>query len=154
MATGQATRPAPLRPAPARSVLRLPSLTRASAADWAQLLRFCVVGASGYVVNLAVFAGLVYWAGAHHLVAAVGAFCLAWLNNFALNRHWTFTPGHRSALSQGTRYLIVSLIALLLNLVLLQLLVTGGVGELPAQAAAVLLVTPVAFLMNRRWAFR
>ena len=31
-------------------------------ANWFQLAKFCVVGASGYVVNLAVFATLIHWA--------------------------------------------------------------------------------------------
>ena len=81
-------------------------------------------------------------------------FCIAWLNNFALNRHWTFQESRESAMSQGIRYLAVSLVALGINLGLLHLLVVAGMAEVLAQAIAVLLVTPVAFLLNRRWAFR
>ncbi|MEZ5079062.1 MAG: GtrA family protein [Thermoleophilia bacterium] len=137
-----------------RAVFRRPRLRGRSSADWLQLVRFCLVGASGYIVNLVVFAALLHWAGAHYMVAAVGAFCIAWLNNFALNRHWTFQESRESAMSQGIRYLAVSLVALGINLGLLHLLVVAGVVEVLAQAIAVLLVTPVAFLLNRRWAFR
>lgn len=154
MATGQVPPTTARRPATARSVFRPPSLSRASASDWAQLVRFCVVGASGYIVNLAVFTGILHGLGGHYIPAAVGAFCVAWLNNFALNRHWTFRGGQRAALSQGMRYLAVSLVALGINLVLLHFLVVAGTPEVPAQATAVLLVTPIAFLLNRRWAFR
>ena len=117
-------------------------------------MRFCVVGASGYVVNLLVYVALLNGVGLHYIESAVGAFCVAWLNNFALNRSWTFKGSGGKALEQGARYLAVSLVALGINLALLHGLVVAGIPELPAQAIAILLVTPVAFLLNRRWAFR
>ncbi|MGL6278317.1 MAG: GtrA family protein, partial [Gaiella sp.] len=46
-------------------------------ANWEQLLKFCVVGVSGYVVNLAVFAVLVRGVGLHYAPAAVGSFVVA-----------------------------------------------------------------------------
>ena len=58
--------------------------------NWLQLAKFCAVGGSGYVVNLAVFALCVEGFGAHHLVAATVAFVVAVVNNFWWNRHWTF----------------------------------------------------------------
>ena len=129
-----------------------PGLRRAGADDWAQLARFCAVGGSGWIVNLVVFTGLLA-AGAHHLVAAVGAFAVAWSSNFILNRLWTFRrPG--SAVVQGTRHLAVSLTGLGANLVLLHTLVTAGLPPVGSQALAILLIAPVAFLANRRWAFR
>lgn len=135
-------------------VLRLPSIRRAERSDWSQLVRYCLVGASGYVVNLVVFAAILSLFGAHHISAAVGAFCVAWLNNFVLNRHWTFRRNERSALGQGMRYLAVSVFSLGLNLVMLEALVRADVPEVPAQAVAIALVTPAVFLLNRRWAFR
>ncbi len=73
-------------PSPEARVLRVPNIRRAQRADWQQLVRFCVVGASGYLVNLAVFSVLVHVVGAHYALAAVGAFCVAWTNNFALEQ--------------------------------------------------------------------
>ena len=73
--------------------------------DWHQLIRFCVVGASGYLVNLAVFSFLVHGVDAHHVVAAIGAFCVAWTNNFVLNKFWTFQqarPVGRCSRARGT----------------------------------------------------
>jgi putative flippase GtrA len=37
--------------------------------NWVQLARFCAVGASGYVINLAVYTALLKWAGFHYLGA-------------------------------------------------------------------------------------
>ena len=132
----------------------MPNIRRAQRADWEQLIRFCVVGASGYLVNLLVFSLLVHAADAHYVLAAVLAFCVAWTNNFMWNKYWTFRRHDLSAVQQGARYLAVSLVALGLNLVLLELLVRAGLGEVPAQAMAIAAVMPVNFLLNRRWSFR
>lgn len=132
----------------------MPNIRRAQRADWEQLIRFCVVGASGYFVNLVVFSLLVHAAGAHYVLAAVLAFCVAWTNNFMWNKYWTFRRHGLSAVQQGARYLAVSLVALGLNLVLLELLVRAGLAEVPAQAMAIAAVMPVNFLLNRRWSFR
>ena len=112
-----------------------------------------MVGGAGYIVNLAVFTVLVHGVGAHYLVAGVGAFAVAWCNNFVLNKFWTFRQHGLSWLRQGVRYLAVSLVALGLNLALLFVLVQVGLAEVPAQAIAIVAVTPVNFLMNRRWSF-
>lgn len=111
-----------------------------------------MVGGSGWVVNLLVFSGLIS-VGVHHLAAAAGAFVVAWCSNFVLNRLWTFRrPG--SAVVQGARHLLVSLVALVANLAILHALVLAGLAPVSAQATAILLIAPAAFLANRRWAFR
>jgi putative flippase GtrA len=123
-------------------------------ASWWQLLKFAIVGGTGYLVNLAVFAMLAGNLDVHHMVAAVGAFCVAVTNNFLWNRSWTFGPGDGSAGFQAARFFAVSLAALGLNLVVLELLLTqGGVGELPAQAIAVGVAMPFNFLGNKLWTF-
>jgi putative flippase GtrA len=139
---------------PQARVLRVPNIRRARRDDWQQLLRFCVVGGTGYLVNLAVFSALVYGVDAHHTVAALGAFAVAWTSNFVVNKFWTFRRHGLSALQQGVRYLAVSLVALGLNLVLLEVLVRAGTPEVVGQAVAIAAVMPVNFLLNRRWSFR
>ena len=52
-------------------------------------------------------------------------------------------------------FLVVSVAAFLVGLALLTALVElGGVAELPAQAAAIVAVTPLSFLANKLWSFR
>ena len=132
----------------------MPSIRRARRSDWQQLIRFCVVGASGYLVNLVVFSVMVHVLDLHYVAAAIGAFCVAWTSNFVFNKFWTFQQHELSAMQQGVRYLAVSLVALGINLVLLDLLVRAGLAEVPAQAIAIAAVMPVNFLLNRRWSFR
>lgn len=123
-------------------------------ASWLQLLKFAVVGGSGYLVNLAVFALLADNFGIHHAIAAVGAFCVAVTNNFLWNRYWTFGPGDGRAGFQAVRFLTVSLLSLVLNLAVLEAILAGTeVGELTAQAIAVAAVMPFNFLGNKLWTF-
>jgi putative flippase GtrA len=139
---------------PEARLLRVPSIRRARWSDWRQLIRFCVVGASGYLVNLVVFSVFVHVLDTHYVVAAIAAFCVAWTSNFVFNKFWTFQQHGLSALQQGARYLAVSLVALGMNLILLEILVRAGMPEVPAQAVAIAAVMPVNFLLNRRWSFR
>jgi len=122
--------------------------------NWLQLLKFCVVGASGYVVNLAVFALLVNGFDVHYLAAAVFSFCVAVANNYLWNRLWTFRGQRGSIAYQGLRFFIVSWCALAANLVVLRVLVEVGLEEVTAQAVAIVLVTPINFIGNKLWSFR
>jgi putative flippase GtrA len=122
-------------------------------ANWVQLAKFCTVGASGYVVNLAVYATLLSL-GLHYLPAAVCSFLVAVTNNYLWNRVWTFRHQRGHLVFQGFRFLLVSTVALAANLAFLSGLVALGVPELPAQAVAIALVTPWNFVANKLWSFR
>src|SRR5262245_27071670 len=123
-------------------------------ASWWQLAKFGIVGGSGYLINLAVFALLAGVLGVHHIAAAVGAFVVAVSNNFFWNRHWTFGPCGRPAHFQAARFFAVSLASLGINLLVLELLLSGDLmGELPAQAIAVAVAMPFNFLGNKLWTF-
>lgn len=123
--------------------------------NWLQLLRFGLVGASGYLVNLLVFALVVTGAGMDHRVGATIAFLVAVTNNFVLNRSWTFPVSERRVHHQALRFFVVSVAGFGVNLAVLEVLVvTAGLPELPAQAIAVAAAMPVNFLGNRQWTFR
>ncbi len=117
-----------------------------------QFLRFCVVGASGYAVNLAVYAALLA-AGVHYLAAAALSFLVAAASNYAWNRAWTFRTHDAPILRQGVRALFVSALSLGANQLFLLVLVTAGAGHLGGQAVAIVLVTPFSFTANKLWAF-
>jgi putative flippase GtrA len=123
-------------------------------ANWVQLGKFAAVGLSGYVVNLAVYSTLVAGFDVHYLAAAVCSFLVAVTNNYLWNRLWTFRRQRGSLVHQGARFLLVSTVALGANLLFLQLLVALGLGKIPAQAIAIVLVTPWNFAANKLWSFR
>jgi dolichol-phosphate mannosyltransferase len=122
--------------------------------NWLQLAKFCLVGASGYVVNLAVYAALLDWAGFHYVAAATGSFLVAASNNYTWNRIWTFRDDRGHVVYQGVRFLTVSLVAYAANIGVLTALVAAGLGKIVAQAVAIVLVTPLNFLGNKLWSFR
>jgi putative flippase GtrA len=122
--------------------------------NWEQLAKFCVVGASGYVVNLGVYAALLDGANLHYLLAATGSFVVAVTNNYVWNRYWTFRHARGHFAFQGLRFFTVALIAYAGNLVILKLLVELGLGKIVAQAIAIVLVTPANFVGNKLWSFR
>jgi len=117
-----------------------------------QFVRFCAVGASGYAVNLAVYAALL-GAGLHYVAAAAIAFLVAAASNYAWNRTWTFRTSHAPLVGQGVRALTVSALSLGANQLFLVVLVSAGAGHLAAQAVAILLATPFSFAANKLWAF-
>jgi putative flippase GtrA len=117
-----------------------------------EFLRFCVVGASGYAVNLAVYAALLA-AGLHYLAAAAISFFVAALSNYVWNRLWTFRTSAAPLLGQGARALTVSALSLGANQLFLVVLVAAGAGQLAAQAVAIVLATPFSFAANKLWAF-
>lgn len=141
-------------------VPQLPDVGRLRAAvrkpaNWMELVRFGAVGASGYVVNLAVFAAAVHGAGFDYRLAAVLAFLVAVANNFFWNRHWTFDARDGHAGFQAARFFVVSVGAFLVSFAVLELMVVvAGTPEVLAQAVAIVVATPFNFLGNKLWSFR
>ena len=117
-----------------------------------EFLRFCLVGASGYAVNLAAYAALLA-VGLHYLAAAAISFLVAAGSNYAWNRAWTFKTSDAPVFAQGARALLVSGLSLGANQLFLLALVAAGAGHLAAQAVAIVLVTPFSFTANKLWAF-
>jgi putative flippase GtrA len=122
--------------------------------NWLQLAKFCAVGGSGYVVNIAVFSLAVEVGDLHHLVAATLAFLVAVTNNFWWNRYWTFGARAGHAGFQAARFLLVSVVAFVFAACVLELLVSrAGLAEIPAQAISIVVATPIGFLGNKIWSF-
>jgi len=123
--------------------------------NWLQLVRFAFVGAVGFLVNLAVYALFVHSVGVDYRFASIVAWLVAVINNFVLNRHWTFDARDGRAHAQAVRFFVVSLLAEVFSLALLTVLVEGaGVAKVPAQALAVAASMPLNFLGNKLWSFR
>jgi putative flippase GtrA len=124
-------------------------------ANWLQLVRFSLVGASGYLLNLVVYALCVKVVGIQYLAAEALAWILAAGNNFVWNRHWTFKARDGQIHVQAVRFLLVSLLALAVNLLVLRVLVeSAGMDKLAAEVIALGASTPLNFLGNKLWSFR
>ena len=120
--------------------------------NWIQLAKFGVVGASGYAINLVVYA-LLLGLGAHW--AAAIAFVVSAANNYWWNRHWTFSHAKGHFAYQGIRFFIVSALAFVANQVWLFIFLDWlGWGKIVSQAVSIILVMPLNFIGNKLWSFR
>jgi putative flippase GtrA len=123
--------------------------------NWLQLVRFGAVGATGYAVNLGMFALCVHALGIDYRVSAVLAFVVSVANNFWWNRHWTFGAKHDHPMVQGARFFAVSLLAFAFTYLVLVVLVSGvGLSKVLAQAIAIATGTPLNFVGQKLWSFR
>jgi putative flippase GtrA len=123
--------------------------------NWWQLGRFLTVGASGFAINIVVYAVLVHPLSIPYVAAAVISNVVALSSNFVLNRRWTFDASHGRRRLQAPRFAVVSAGGFAVNLFVLRLCVEAlGVPKLPAEVVASAIAAPVNFLGSRQWAFR
>ena len=116
--------------------------------------RFLVVGAGGYVVNVAAFALLV-GAGMKYVPASAVSYLVSNALMYLGNRYFTFRLGHGGFWAAYLRYICVGLVVIAMNAAVLALLVEGlGLDETLAQALSLLVVTPPAYVLFKRWTFR
>jgi putative flippase GtrA len=133
-----------------------------------ELVRFCLVGVSGVIVNMLVL-GMALLLGVPLLPAAVLAFVGAATSNYLLNRAWTFRSREglsirelesyagrsRSLSAQWAKFLAASLAGLAVNLVILSIMtdmlhVWYMLGQLTGIGAGTLL----NFTLSRSWVFK
>ena len=120
----------------------------------AQPARFLVVGAAGYAVNLVIFAGL-HTTGLTYVLNSIVSYFIANALMYFGNRYFTFRLGHDGFWSAYLRYVIVGAVVAGLNAGILAALVQGtGIDSRIGVAISLLVITPVAFVLFKRWTFR
>jgi putative flippase GtrA len=119
-----------------------------------QPIKFVVVGASGFVVNLSTFAAI-FGLGVSYVTASVVAFVASSALMYLGNRYFTFRLGRDGFWSAYVRSSLVAAAVAALNTALLTSLVEGaGVDARVGQALSLTALTPIAFALNKRWTFR
>ncbi len=111
-------------------------------------------GLAATSVNLVVFAVCVHLLAIDYRLSAVIAFVVSVMNNFWLNRHWTFDARHQHPIFQAARFFAVSLVAFAFTYVVLVTLVGAGMTKVVAQAIAIVAGTPLSFLGQKLWSFK
>jgi dolichol-phosphate mannosyltransferase len=120
-----------------------------------RFIKFSIVGLSGTVINMAVYA-LVLQNGLYYMTAAMISFLFAVTSNFYWNLRWTFKgkAAGRSVQSKYGLFLGISGISLGINLLLLGAFVEKfDMNKNLAQLVAVVLVSVLNFVMNTRVTF-
>ena len=120
----------------------------------AQPLKFLIVGAVGYAANLGIYAGL-HAASMSYVPGSIVSYLIANAFMYLGNRYFTFGLGHDGFWRAYGRYMIVGAVVAGLNVGILALLVEiAGLDSRIGLAISLLLITPVAFVLFKRWTFR
>ena len=120
----------------------------------AQPAKFVLVGAGGYVVNLGVFAAL-YAVATPYVAASIGSYFISNALMYFGNRYFTFRLGHAGFWRAYGRYVLVGGLVAGMNVGVLALLVElAGLRPTLGQALSLLIITPAAFVLNKRWTFQ
>ena len=123
-----------------------------------QLLRFLLVGAAGFAVDIGVLAFLIYWAGygtepGGLIGSRVVAFVAAITVTFIFNARYTFGASIRK--SRLSRYVIIQLLGAVINVGTYSFLVLGPL-ERPLIALTIgsAVATVSNFLLVRQFVYR
>jgi dolichol-phosphate mannosyltransferase len=119
-----------------------------------RFMRFGLVGVSGLLVNVLVFAASVHWAGLHYLVAALLATQVSTSWNFLLTEKWAFRD-HRADRGVGLRlalFFAMNNAALALRGPMLIVFVAGlGVNEMLSNVLSLVALTVIRFSISDSW---
>lgn len=131
-----------------------------------RLGRYLTVGMLSTLIDIGLFAGLTGGLGLPTLTANTLSYSAGVINGYILNRWWTYGDGTQTAsrrvLSQQfAQFVLVSLMALMINNLVVLLLApaietaTGfAYSQLLAKAAATLVSLGWNFTLNHFWTFR
>lgn len=122
-----------------------------------QFIKFCLVGASNTLINLAAYYVLLAL-GAHYLVANAFGFIVSVLNAYYWNRRYVFKRAEagvggfdsaflRMAASYGFTFLLS-------NLLLYLMINKLGISAYFAPFLNLLITIPLNFMLNKLWAFK
>jgi putative flippase GtrA len=117
-------------------------------------LRFLVTGGLSYVVDLGTLIGLNSGAGWSVGAATTGAYVVAFVFTFTLNRLWVFRASEGSPSGQVTRYLVLVGVNYLVTLGIVLGLTALAVPVVVAKTAAVVVIALSNFVVYRGWVFR
>jgi putative flippase GtrA len=104
------------------------------------LFRFCIVGFLGTLTNLLVFSASHILLALAVTISSIIAFAVAVTQNYLFNHLWSFkkvTTG-KPTVTNYVRYVFVNLFSLVLNLIVLNVLVSFSVNSILAQAVGVI----------------
>lgn len=87
-----------------------------------QLIKFGLVGITGMVLDFGTTWLLKEKLKTNKFIANAAGFCIAVVNNFFLNKYWTFDNQNPIATEQFVKFLVISIVGLGINSLLLFIL--------------------------------
>lgn len=100
------------------SIAQVRQFARTNRREVKRFAKFAIVGAAGSVTDFAILNVMIQALHSPLYLAKFCSFTVAVIQNFLLNRHWTFPESRdRAASHQLAKFTIVSIIGLVINLV-------------------------------------
>lgn len=120
-----------------------------------QFAKYAVVGGFVTAVDFVLLYIFIEFFLMWYILAATLSFTTALITSFFLNKFWTFKNKDGNIPSQMTKFTIINLIGLGINLTVLYILVDFfSIWYLPAKVVATVFVLLWNFLGMRNWAFK
>lgn len=91
--------------------------------NYVQIVKFAVAGAIGACIEIGLFFFFIEFTSLHYLFANFIAISVAILINYFISQKWVFETGRHTKRKEFTFFIGVSLVALLLNQLLMLILV-------------------------------
>jgi putative flippase GtrA len=128
-----------------------------------EFFKFSVVGLTGTAVDFGIYAILTRLAGFYFLHATAISVFIAIINNFLLNKYWTFKKGQSGrGGSEYVKFFIVSIINYFINIGITFVIVKYSHGEAIfgtyndffAKVVAIAIVLFSNYFGNKMWTFK
>lgn len=120
-----------------------------------QFIKFSMVGVMNTAIHYGVFYILFSFAGVYHLLASGIGFCAAVTHSYLLNKFWTFKRRGSCVRAEFSKFFIVSLLSLGVNLAGMLIFVELLTVHPPvAQLVTIGITLLINFLGNKFWTFR
>jgi len=118
-----------------------------------KIVKFCVVGVIGAVIDFGLLAILVEFGHWPVLIANTCSFIVALVNNFFLNKFWTWRDKSDKHVGQFVKYSLTSGVGLGINTVLMWVSLKIGLYYLLAKFFISIIVAFWNYLVNNFWTF-
>jgi dolichol-phosphate mannosyltransferase len=120
-----------------------------------EIFKFGVVGAIGTAINLLVLYSFTEYLGIYYVISGVFAFFISGLNNFILNKVWTFRESAGGDVARKyVKFVIVSAAALAVNMAFLYAFTEYlGIYYILSQVLAICIAFVINFIGNKLWVF-
>jgi len=119
-----------------------------------QFTSFSLIGVSNTAIHYFVFLFLFDLLGVHYLVSSFFGYIFGMVNSYILNSYITFKQASILSRFRMIKFLLVNLLALLINLLAMKLLVDTLLLRAEfSQIIAILIALFFNFILNKVWTF-
>ena len=119
-----------------------------------RFIKFSIVGGIGAIIDFSVLILFVEVFSFQILIANTISFLIALVNNFLLNKYWTWNNKNSRYIKQFIKYIFISVIGFILNTILMWLLMQLGLWYIGIKIVIITIVSLWNFFVNNFWTFK